>query len=107
MATHSDNRPHVCKSCGKAYKRITHLRRHEETAHKVVSKGRKVQRLKTNENGELVPVAESRTDQADAQNSENVQETEIVTVLQTVDGIPVVENTNYIYFNVIENFDCT
>lgn len=64
-----------------------------------------MQRLKTNENGELIPVPQSRTEKAEAQNSGNVQESEFVTVLQTVEGVPVAENTNFIYFNVIENFD--
>lgn len=107
VATHSDNRPHVCKNCGKSYKRITHLRRHEESAHQLVSKGRKVQRLITNNNGLLIPAPDLKKQRTELQNSENRQGTELVTVLQSVEDIPVVENTNYIYFNVIENFDCT
>lgn len=110
MATHSDNRPHVCKNCGKAYKRSTHLRRHEESAHKVVSKGRKVQRLQTNENGELVPVVEAKKEKNETQQNvycENIVDSEFVTVLQATEDIPVVENSDLIYFNVIDNFNCT
>lgn len=31
---HSDERPYVCKLCGSSYKRNTHLKRHEKSAHK-------------------------------------------------------------------------
>lgn len=100
VSTHSDNRPHVCKSCGKSYKRSTHLRRHEESAHKVVSKGRKVQRLQSNENGELVPIPDTKKQNDETQKGvhcENVEGSDFITVLQDV---PIVENADLIYFNV-------
>lgn len=39
------------------------------------------------------------------QLSQNVQETEFFTVLQTVEDIPIIENADFIYLNVVENFD--
>lgn len=98
MATHSDSRPHVCKSCGKAYKRSTHLRRHEESAHKVTSKGRKVQRLQRNGNGTLVPVPADKKEPEQNVFCENVVGSEFVTVLQQVDDVSDL---------VFLNFNCT
>lgn len=86
--THSNDRPFVCKSCGKTYKRSAHLRRHEESAHMIFSKGRKVQRLQTDENGELVPAA----DEKKVEKEENIEEMQYA-ILQNAD-VPMIEDLN-------------
>lgn len=76
------------------------MRRHEESTHKVIAKGRKVQRLQSNKNGELVPIPDAKKQNEGTHQGvycENVEASEYVSVLQDV---PIVENTDLIYFNV-------
>lgn len=108
IATHSDVRPHVCQQCNKTYKRSTHLKRHEESAHNTVPKTRKVQRLQPNEAGDLVPVPKMAKVEANKEivqnNNDCLQQQVFIPVLQTISDIPSTENVNadFMYFNVIE-----
>lgn len=109
VATHSDVRPHVCQTCGKSYKRTTHLKRHEESAHNTITKTRKVQRLQPNEAGDLVPVPEKKKTKATTEVVESstcLEQQVFMPVLQTVNNIQSIDNVNtdFVYFNVIENF---
>jgi len=55
-----------CHYCNQAYKRASHLRRHEESAHGTIFKPRRLQRLGHDETGALVPIVkESKSSSAD------------------------------------------
>lgn len=56
QSCHSDARPYVCSLCGQAYKRTNHLRRHEKNVHELIVKNKKVQRLKTDSTGAVIPI---------------------------------------------------
>lgn len=62
--SHSNDRMYVCH-CKQSYKFMSHLRRHQETAHKSVPSSRIVQRLVKDASGNLVekpkPVKENKT----------------------------------------------
>lgn len=60
-ATHYDVRPHVCNICQKTYKRSTHLRRHEKSAHGIVSSTRRVQRLKDEDDANVTTTKAKKT----------------------------------------------
>jgi hypothetical protein len=51
-------RPFKCQHCNQAYKRASHLRRHEESTHGTIFKPRRLQRLGHDETGALVPIVE-------------------------------------------------
>lgn len=51
--SHSNDRMYVCH-CKQSYKFMSHLRRHQEAAHKTVTSSRKVQRLVHDDCGNLV-----------------------------------------------------
>lgn len=58
MQTHSNERPHVCNECGQSYKRKTHLTRHLNTTHGILTPQNKrlVQRLVKDPYGEFIPL---------------------------------------------------
>lgn len=95
------------------------MRRHEEAAHKLVSRAKKVERLQTDANGELVPVvgvkeggiegqknhknaAESGTGTEFSSVGGNGSQNKFVAILHAVDDAAVVEN-ELVYFNLTEN----
>jgi hypothetical protein len=54
-----------CHYCNQAYKRASHLRRHEESTHGTIFKPRRLQRLGHDETGALVPIVkESKSSSA-------------------------------------------
>jgi hypothetical protein len=60
-----------CHYCNQAYKRASHLRRHEESAHGTIFKPRRLQRLGHDETGALVPIVkESKSSAADGVKEE-------------------------------------
>jgi hypothetical protein len=60
-----------CHFCNQAYKRASHLRRHEESAHGTIFKPRRLQRLGHDETGALVPIVkESKSSSADGVTEE-------------------------------------
>jgi len=69
--SHSDTRLFKCHYCNQAYKRASHLRRHEESAHGTIFKPRRLQRLGHDETGALVPIVkESKSSSADGVKEE-------------------------------------
>lgn len=58
LQAHSDVRPHACH-CGQSYKRLAHLRRHQNSSHGPLPKQNKIQRLGRDDNGSLVPIVEA------------------------------------------------
>jgi len=65
--SHSDMRLFKCHYCNQAYKRASHLRRHEESAHGTFFKPRRLQRLGHDETGALVPIVkESKSSSSSA-----------------------------------------
>lgn len=66
-----------------------------------------MQRLKTGENGKVVSPVDPAKYKTDIKQAIEIKNPEFVTVLQTMEDIPVVENTDFIYFNVVESLDCT
>ncbi|KAG8227091.1 hypothetical protein J437_LFUL007428 [Ladona fulva] len=57
LRDHSESRPFAC-NCGQFYKRKSHLLRHQESSHGLVSQPKKLCKLRRNESGILVPIEE-------------------------------------------------
>lgn len=109
VATHSESRPYKCNTCGKTYKRSTHLKRHIERIHNTIVKTRKVQRLQPNEKGDLVPIPEKIKPKfllSNAIDSTSIDAATLSSVLNAVEGAGSHnDNSEYVYFDVIDNID--
>ncbi|XP_071445354.1 zinc finger protein ZFP2-like [Hetaerina americana] len=57
MLNHSESRPYECH-CGQTYKRMSHLKRHKESSHGLVSQRSNLCRLRCDGSGGFVPVVE-------------------------------------------------
>lgn len=93
---HSEVRPHVCKICHLSYKRTTHLKRHEESQHGTTTT-RRVQRLKKDENGILVPIHEEKKQKPKSKKKQKTDSDQIFSIMGTQNGmmtftIPQIEN---------------
>lgn len=82
LTSHSDDRPYVCKTCGTSYKRSNHLRRHIESQHGTTLTNRRVQRLKKDEDGKLIPIQEEKKTKPTRKKKQKNEE-KIISIVDT------------------------
>lgn len=89
QGTHSDSRPHVCSLCGQSYKRLTHLRRHEKSSHKIKTQSRITQKLHIASDGTLIPAEQLKKNDKHLSISDSNTESNTIPLLSFLRSEPL------------------